>query len=507
MATPFFSSPVLIMSGGLLGRRRRGRGRAEAGGRFGVRPRIVADGPSRRRARPSARSDEHVARELRQALDPAGAGVEQDEVLDPDAGLALEVDPGLDREDRRRRQRRVERRGDPATAARAWRARSRGPARGRTPASARRPRSPVGRASSSVAARTAAPARRRRVASIWRDHRGLGLARRARRPRGRARSARRRTASGSCRCGSRRPGRRSRTGRPAPACDGRVRRRAVRQRRVRADEARRRRTRAPPRRRSASATRGRARARCSVAPGRIDGSSAASARSATAQAAATRSSSAGSLIAAVRLDPALDRDELDVRRGGLEPPPDRVRHERRPRRATRCAPTDASEPGPAPGQVARPVDDPRVRAPRGAPGSCSASRRASDDLVAARRGTGPSARRPSPRRRRGRSRSGSACARGGCRSRRRRPAPRTAPGAAAEPGRPGGAIRLGPAGAIGAVGRGGEVGRLGQARAEVSRSRRGSRVAVLLAGSARARRAVFAKACVPEPSFFARKYR
>ena len=99
----------------------------EAGrdGRSGRQPRQRAIGDGRRTLRErrdrrssetsptrplSAPDDQHVPREPRQALDPAGAGVEQDEVLDPDARLALEVDPGLDREDRRRRQRRVRRR-------------------------------------------------------------------------------------------------------------------------------------------------------------------------------------------------------------------------------------------------------------------------------------------------------------------------------------------------------------------------------------------------------------
>ena len=64
---------------------------------------------TRGRARNRAVSAErdHVAREVRQPLDDAACGVEVDEVLDAHAGLALEVDPGLDREHRRARQRLV----------------------------------------------------------------------------------------------------------------------------------------------------------------------------------------------------------------------------------------------------------------------------------------------------------------------------------------------------------------------------------------------------------------
>ena len=77
----------------------------------------------------------------------------------------------------------------------------------------------------------------------------------------------------------------------------------------------------------------------------------------------------------VGLDPALDRDELDVRGGRREPPPD-ARARRSP-----ASTADASRPdrrhqlGPAGRQV---VVRPRRRAhraPRAAPGSCSASRR------------------------------------------------------------------------------------------------------------------------------------
>src|SRR2546422_2441145 len=100
MATPFLRSPVLIMSGWLLD-----RSRAKRALRSGVSV-VIGAGLYRTR---SARQDEDLARELRQALDAAGSGVQQHEVLDPHAGLAFQVDPGLDRERRRRRERRVER--------------------------------------------------------------------------------------------------------------------------------------------------------------------------------------------------------------------------------------------------------------------------------------------------------------------------------------------------------------------------------------------------------------
>ena len=59
-------------------------------------------------ARPmSAPDDEDLARELRQAGHAAGRRVERDQVLDAHAGLTLEIDARLDREDRRARQRRV----------------------------------------------------------------------------------------------------------------------------------------------------------------------------------------------------------------------------------------------------------------------------------------------------------------------------------------------------------------------------------------------------------------
>ena len=123
-----------------------------------------------------------------------------------------------------------------------------------------------------------------------------GRGRRAGTPRDRARPARRRRASGSCRSGSRRPGRRSRRGRPRrPGRPHRTARRGAAPRSAPTRHVGSNATAsAPPVRISHSSSSARS---CSVAPGRIFGRSAASARSATAQAAATRSSSAGSLIA------------------------------------------------------------------------------------------------------------------------------------------------------------------------------------------------------------------
>ena len=147
------------------------------------------------------------------------------------------------------------------------------------------------------------PGRQRRRSALERDRRLERVDRRRLGPRdelvdrrGRARSARRRTASASCRCGSPPTWAPKSNSRTAPVRTA-GRRGAVRQRGLRARPGRRRRTRAPRRRRSASATRAGARARPRSRPARISGSSAASARSATAHAAAIRSSSAGSLIA------------------------------------------------------------------------------------------------------------------------------------------------------------------------------------------------------------------
>src|SRR5512132_4027262 len=110
MATPFRSSPVLIMSvlgswwtSGPAGRRARGRAVE-----IGWWHRIVAD-RSRAAGRRLLPDDDEFARELRQPLDAASAPIEEDEVLDPDPGFSLEVDPRFDREHRLRRQRRIER--------------------------------------------------------------------------------------------------------------------------------------------------------------------------------------------------------------------------------------------------------------------------------------------------------------------------------------------------------------------------------------------------------------
>src|SRR4029079_15033547 len=48
--------------------------------------------------------DDHVAREERDPVGPAGIDVEHDQLLDADAHLALEVDPGLHREHRAPRE-------------------------------------------------------------------------------------------------------------------------------------------------------------------------------------------------------------------------------------------------------------------------------------------------------------------------------------------------------------------------------------------------------------------
>ena len=258
----------------------------------------------------------------------AGLRVEDDEVLDPDARLALEVDPRLDREDRRRRERRVggrsaERRqlvgrepdavaeavaeGRPAPVGRRS---SPGP-RGRSPArraAARRVRPPRGR-----------PAGRRPPRP--------GTRRPRRTPRGLAPSDRRRTASGSCRCGSRQPAPRSRRGARRPTSIGRLPgepcgRAASGPARQVTSKAR---ASAPPVRirhsRSSASS-------FSVTPGRIDGSRDARARSATAHdAAATRSISDRLLRLPERLDPALDGHELHVRRRRGQALPRGVRDE------------------------------------------------------------------------------------------------------------------------------------------------------------------------------------
>ena len=328
-----------------------------------------------------AADDDDLAREpVRRSTPPAPAS-SSIEVLDPDAGLALEVDPGLDGEHGRRRQRAVERRA-PSDGS-SWVAR---PIPWPRPWPNCRPvaaASMTARASrSSVAARRAAASSPSTAASIWRDRRGLGRGDQlvdgevARRP------ARRRTASGSCRSGSRRPGRRSRTGATWPGCDRPLGRRPVRQGRLRARRGRSGRRRAPRRRRSGSATRGRGRVAARSRPAGSSGSSAASARSATAQAAATRSSSAGSLIArSASIQPSTGTSSTSGAAAASRAP-DGVRHETRPRRrpaarrSTRRAPASAW----ARSRVA--VDDPRLgRLPLGLDRVARVGEQ--DDLVAA----------------------------------------------------------------------------------------------------------------------------
>ena len=55
----------------------------------------------------TVRDDDDLAWEPGEAFAPLGGDVDRDHVLDPDAGLLREVDPRLDAEDRRRRQRLV----------------------------------------------------------------------------------------------------------------------------------------------------------------------------------------------------------------------------------------------------------------------------------------------------------------------------------------------------------------------------------------------------------------
>src|SRR6478736_10108428 len=85
MATPFLSSPVLIMGP------------------------IVADhasAPARASiVRLSAADDDHLAREEGQPLDATLRRIERDEVLDPHTHVPIDIDPRLDREDGRTRQR------------------------------------------------------------------------------------------------------------------------------------------------------------------------------------------------------------------------------------------------------------------------------------------------------------------------------------------------------------------------------------------------------------------
>ena len=159
-----------------------------------------------------------------------------------------------------------------------------------------------------------------------------------------------------------------------------------------------------------------------------------------------RSISAGSLIArSASTQPSTGRAPRPG--GGREPLPERVRHEagldRHPAGADR-----RHQLRPATRQVLICLEDARVG--RLATRLDRVARVGKhDDLVAARRRTGRSCRRPSPRRRPGRSRSGSACARAGHRNRRRRtrlgePRPESR-----QPLRPCGAVRRIPAREVG----------------------------------------------------------
>ena len=82
-----------------------------------------------------------------------------------------------------------------------------------------------------------------------------------------------------------------------------------------------------------------------MTPGRISGRSVASARSATAQAARDPLDLGRFLDRAVRLDPALDRDQLDVGRRGREPAPRSACDTKPASTPTRRAPTDAISSG------------------------------------------------------------------------------------------------------------------------------------------------------------------
>src|SRR5215213_430079 len=123
MATPLRSSPVLIMSvvGSWSSAGHRSATRGPAVWVVGLRdckPR--ADGVADLRLGPrwaiagsfvdvSCPNDDDLIWEPGQPFHPAGRCIEDDEILDPDAGFAFEVDPGLDGEHRWRREWHVER--------------------------------------------------------------------------------------------------------------------------------------------------------------------------------------------------------------------------------------------------------------------------------------------------------------------------------------------------------------------------------------------------------------
>src|SRR6476646_254422 len=103
MATPFLNSPVLIMRLGTPGHSSRRVVRSQ--GRADLRGSSDGSRPDRSRRGRSGRECDDLAREPGQPLDTSGGGIEQHEVLDANAHLALEINARLDREDRRRRQR------------------------------------------------------------------------------------------------------------------------------------------------------------------------------------------------------------------------------------------------------------------------------------------------------------------------------------------------------------------------------------------------------------------
>ena len=324
----------------------------------------------------------------------AAAAIEGDEVLDAHPGLAVQVDPGLDREHGRARQRRL---GRPPAERRQLVRRETDAVPESVPEvlavpavdDHRRGRSrPTARPAGSGRAGGRRPPRARSIAAAWaRGDQLVDLE-----------VARGRLAD------EQRPGHVAAIAGDLGAeveqqdravADRPVARRAVRQRRLGAGQARRPRTPGPPRRRSASAIRAAARGRASVTPGRISGSSVASARSATAQAAAIRSISAGSLVArSASTQPstgtsstsgaaAASRSQVACgTNAGLDADasrPERADQLRPARRAGRRRPARA-----------------RLRRLASRPGSCSASRRAARPRRR-RRGTGPTCRRPSPR--------------------------------------------------------------------------------------------------------------
>ena len=337
----------------------------------------------------SAPDDDDLAREPRQALDataPRRRGRRG-----PRCGR-----PSRPRGRRRARPRRpsgsaAARRapGGRAMAPRGWRGRSRGRSRARSaspwPAASMTPRAtasiarPLGERPAVVD-----PRRRPPRAPRWPPP---GPARRARRSRGRGPTARRRTASASCRSGSRATCAPKSNSRTAPSRTGRSPGDAVRQRGLRARQA----GHVEGERLGAAGPDQPLESERQVRLGdaRPDLRQQRRERPVGDRAGRRDPLDLGRLLdGPVGLDPALDRDELDVRapprRAG---PRSRARRTRpRPRRAARRPTPRAPASAPAgrctPRRAAR-------RAPRGAPGSCSASRRAPRPRRR-RRGTGPS---------------------------------------------------------------------------------------------------------------------